>query len=89
MTFVQFMNEVYQIIFEKLKKETFAFLILAGMCYFFYLQSQKIEAKLEAKILSVEMSLSACNAERGKLAELVAALQERFDVFSNKNNKRK
>lgn len=89
MTFVQFMNEVYQIILEKLKKETFAFLILAGVCYFFYLQSQKIESKLEAKILLVETSLSDCNAERGKLAVLVADLQARFDVFSNKNNKRK
>jgi len=89
MTFFEFMNGVYQIILDKLKEQTFAIMLLMGAIAYFYFHSQKIESKLEQKIVSVETSLSDCNAERGKLAVLVADLQARFEVFSNKNNKRK
>ena len=89
MTFFEFMNGVYQIILDKLKEQTFTIMLLMGAIAYFYFQSQKIESKLEQKIVLVETSLSDCNTERGKLAVLVADLQARFDVFSNKNNKRK
>lgn len=89
MTFFEFMNGVYQIILDKLKEQTFTIMLLMGAIAYFYFQSQKIESKLEQKIVLVETSLSDCNTERGKLAVLVADLQARFDVFSNSRNKRK
>lgn len=87
MTFFEFMNEVYKIILDKFKEQTFTVVLLLGVIAYFYFQSQKIEAKLEAKISNVEMSLVDCNNERGKLAVLVTELQTRFEIFS-KNKKK-
>jgi len=89
MTFIEFMNEVYKIVLEKIKEQTAMVLLLLALSGFFYMQSQKVESKLEGKIASVEQSLVVCNSERLSLSIMVAELKTKFEVLSEKEKRKK
>jgi len=89
MTFNEFMSELFKVVLEKVKEQTFVVLLLLGATYGVYTLHEKTEAKLENKIAAVESDLKICNDERGKLSVMFAELKAKFETFAAQSDRKR
>lgn len=79
MTFIEFMDKLYQIILDKVKEQGFVVILLLAGVFFINARGEKIEDKLETKIKAIESSLTSCDEERRKLSVELTEFKVRFE----------
>lgn len=85
---IDFMQELYKLIIERLRKEAFSVIILLGVIGALWVtsQDQKTELKTHAEKWDSERNelfsqIQHCNMERSALAVEVASLKLRVEMF--------